>query len=353
VDKHVSRILKAIKPLDKKAMETARARQDSLTKPQGSLGRLEELAIKIAGIRGKMPPMLEHKAIVTMAADHGVVAEGVSAYPQEVTRQMVYNFLQGGAAINVLARHIGARVVVVDMGVASGCFEPHPDLVCKAVGFGTRNMAKGPALTRQQAMQAVTAGIEIVEAEVARGLDIVGAGDMGIGNTTASAAICAAMTGEPVEHITGRGTGIDKKQLAHKAEVIRQALAVNQPNPKDPLDVLAKVGGFEIGGLVGVMLGAAAHRIPVVLDGFNSGSAALIAAGLSPGVKDYFIAAHNSAEHGHRRMLKHVGLTPLLDLKMRLGEGTGAALGIFLAEAAVKLLSEMATFDEAGVSQKG
>jgi nicotinate-nucleotide--dimethylbenzimidazole phosphoribosyltransferase len=352
VNEYVSRILKAIKPLDKKMMEAARARQDSLTKPQGSLGRLEELAIKIAGIRGKMPLVLEHKAIVTMAADHGVVAEGVSAYPQEVTRQMVYNFLQGGAAINVLARHIGARVVVVDMGVASG-FDHHPNLVCKTVGFGTRNMSKGPAMTRQQALQAVSAGIEIVEAEVARGLDIVGTGDMGIGNTTASAAICAAITGEPVEHIAGRGTGIDNEQLAHKAEVIRQALAVNQPDPKDPLDVLAKVGGFEIGGLVGVMLGAAAHRIPVVLDGFNSGSAALIAAGLSPGVRDYFIAAHNSAERGHRRMLKHLGLTPLLDLKMRLGEGTGAALGIFLAEAAVKLLNEMATFDEARVSKKG
>ena len=351
MDDHVSRILKAIKPLDEAAMQAARSRQDSLTKPQGSLGRLEELAIRIAGIKGDMSLALEHKAIVTMAADHGVVAEGVSAYPQEVTRQMVYNFLQGGAGINVLAGHIGARVIVVDMGVVSG-FEPHPELVCKMIDFGTRNMARGPAMTRQQAIDTIGAGIEIVEAEAARGLDVIGTGDMGIGNTTASAAICAAITGEPVEKVTGRGTGVNDEQLAHKVGVIQQALAANQPDPRDPLDVLAKVGGFEIGGLAGVMLGAAAHRVPVMLDGFISGAAALIAAGLSPVAKDYFIAAHHSAEPGHGIMLEYLGLTPLLDLKMRLGEGTGAALGIFLAEAAVKLLTHMATFDEAGVSKK-
>lgn len=347
----IVRTLQEIKPLNREAIEAARARQDNLTKPPGSLGRLEELAITIAGIKGEPLPKLEHKAIVTMAADHGVVAEGVSAYPQEVTRQMVLNFLQGGAAINVLARHVGARVVIVDMGVISG-FEPHADLVCKMMDFGTRNMAQGPAMTRQQAEQVIIAGIEVVDAEVARGLDIVGTGDMGIGNTTASAAIGAAITGKPVEQIAGKGTGIDDEQLAHKIAVIQQALGVNRPDPKNPLDVLSKVGGFEIGGLAGVMLSAAAHRIPVVLDGFNSAAAALIAAGLSPAAKDYFFAAHLSAEPGHRTMLDYLGLTPILDLNMRLGEGTGAALGIFLAEAAVKVLREMATFDEAGVSNK-
>jgi len=351
MDERISRTLERIKPLDTAAMETARTRQDNLTKPRGSLGQLEDLAIRIAGIRGNSLPTLERKAIVTMAADHGVVAEGVSAYPQEVTKQMVYNFLAGGAAINVLARYIGARVVVIDMGVIGG-LEPHDGLVCRMIDFGTRDMAKGPAMTIQQAVDCMASGIEIVETEVERGLDVIGTGDMGIGNTTASAAICAAITGEPVEKVTGRGAGVDDEQLVHKINVIHQALKVNRPDPKDALDVLAKVGGFEIGGLAGVMLGAAAHRIPVILDGFNSGAAALIAVSLSPAAKDYFIAAHNSAEPGHRTMLQHLGLVPLLDLGMRLGEGTGAALGICLAEAAVKLLSQMATFDEAGVSDK-
>jgi len=352
MDEYVERILRAVGPLDERAMAEARERQDRLTKPQGSLGRLEELSIRIAGMKGRMVGTLEHKAIVTMAADHGVAAEGVSAYPQEVTGQMVYNFLQGGACINVLAAHLGARVIVVDMGVASAA-EPHPALVSKTLGAGTRNMAAGPAMTRQQALEAIKAGVEVVDAEVSRGLDIVGTGDMGIGNTTASAAVCAAVTGIPVESITGRGTGIDDRQLAHKVEVIRRALEVNQPDPADPVDILAKVGGFEIGGLAGVMLGAAAHRVPVVLDGFISGAAALLAAGLSPQAKDYFIAAHHSAEPGHGVMLEHLRLAPLLDLDMRLGEGSGAALGIFLAEAAVKVLAQMATFGEAGVAMKG
>ncbi len=346
----LSRILKELKPLDEEAREAAQVRQDELTKPQGSLGRLEELSVKIAGIKGKIVRGFEHKAIVTMAADHGVVAQGVTLYPQEVTRQMVLNFLNGGAGINVLARLIGARVVVVDMGVIGG-FEPHPNLVCKMVDFGTKDMTKGPAMTRQQALDAVENGIEVVEAEIAKGLDIVGTGDMGIGNTTASSAICAAITRKPVEKVTGRGEGIGDEQLAHKVKVIQKALELNKPDPKDPIDVLSKVGGFEIGGLAGVMLGAAAHRIPVVIDGFISGAAALIAAKLAPEVKDYLIAAHLSAESGHRLLLEHLGLAPLLSLEMRLGEGTGAALGIAIVEAAVKTLAEMATFSEAGVSQ--
>ena len=346
----LNRVLKAIKPLDSPAMAIARQRQDSLTKPHGSLGKLEELSIQIAGIKGEAIPKLEHKAIITMAADHGVVAEGVSLYPQEVTRQMVLNFLHGGAAINVLANHIGARVIVVDMGVIGG-FQPLPGLLCKMIDFGTRNMAKEPAMTRQQAIDALEAGIEVVEAEANKGLDIIGTGDMGLGNTTASSAIFAAISGEPVEKITGRGTGIDNKQLAHKIKVIERALSINKPNPGDPIDVLARVGGFEIGGLAGVILAGAAHRIPVVIDGFISGAAALIATGLSPQAKDYLIAAHVSSEAGHGLLLDFLGLKPLLDLNMRLGEGTGAALGIFLAEAAVRLLSQMATFAEAGVSE--
>jgi len=331
-------------------MAVARQRQDSLTKPHGSLGKLEELSIQIAGIKGETIPRLEHKAIITMAADHGVVAEGVSLYPQEVTRQMVLNFLHGGAAINVLANHIDARVIVVDMGVIGG-FQPLPGLLCKMIDFGTRNMAKGPAMTRQQAIDALEAGIEVVEAEVEKGLDIIGTGDMGLGNTTASSAIFAAISSEPVEKITGRGTGIDNKQLAHKIKVIERALSINKPNPGDPIDVLARVGGFEIGSLAGVILAGAAQRIPVVIDGFISGAAALIATGLSPQAKDYLIAAHVSSEAGHGLLLDFLGLKPLLDLNMRLGEGTGAALGIFLAEAAVRLLSQMATFAEAGVSE--
>ena len=345
----LSQVLKDIKPLDEKAMEAARSRQDELTKPRGSLGRLEELSIKIAGIKGEIISSFEHKAIVVMAADHGVVSEGVSLYPQEVTRQMVFNFLCGGAGINVLARLVGARIVIVDMGVIGG-FEPHPNLICKMIDFGTRNMARGPAMTRQQALDAVQAGIDAVEDEIAKGLDIVGTGDMGLGNTTTSSVICAAITGEAVEKVAGRGTGLDDEQLAHKIKVIQKVLEVNKPNREDPIDVLSKVGGFEIGGLAGVMLGAAAHRIPVVIDGFISGAAALVAAGLAPGLKGYLIASHLSAESGHEPLLEYLGLTPLLNLGMRLGEGTGAAIAMTIVEAAVKTLAEMATFTEAGVS---
>ena len=343
-------VLKAIKPLDNAAMRAARERQDSLTKPQGSLGRLETLSIQIAGIRGETTPRLKDKAIITMAADHGVVREAVSLYPQAVTRQMVLNFLNGGAAINVLARHIGGRVIVVDMGVAGG-FPELPGLVSRAIAQGTRDFSQEAAMTRQQAITALETGIEVLENETARGLDIVGTGDMGIGNTSAASAICASVTGQPVAGVTGRGTGVDDQQLEHKVHTIEKALKLNRPDPKDPIDVLAKVGGFEIGGLAGVMLAGAARRIPVVIDGFISGAAALIATGLAPGAKDYFIPSHLSVEAGHRAIFRHLGLEPCLDLDMRLGEGTGAALGIFLAEAATRLLGEMATFAEASVSQ--
>ena len=347
---NLRRIIEMIPPLDREAMAQAQARQEILTKPPGSLGRLEELSIQIAGIQGRMIPQLKDKAIITMAGDHGVVAEKIGNWPQEVTAQMVANFLRGGAAINVLSRLVGARMVVVNMGIATE-LKPHPQLLWRGIARGTRNMTQGPAMTPEQARQAIEAGIEIIEAELAKGLDIVGSGDMGIGNTTASSAICAAMTGQAVAEVTGRGTGIDDEQLARKIRVIETALAVNHPDPTQPLDVLAKVGGFEIGGLVGVMLAAAAHRIPVVLDGFISGAAALIATGLAPRLREFLIAAHVSAEAGHPKLLKYLGLKPLLKLNMRLGEGTGAALGIFLAEAATRLLAEMATFGEAGVSE--
>jgi nicotinate-nucleotide--dimethylbenzimidazole phosphoribosyltransferase len=286
-----------------------------------------------------------------LAGDHGVVAEGVGNWPQEVTAQMVYNFLGGGAGINVLARHAGVRVVVVDMGVAAA-LEPHPQLVSRKIAPGTQDMFLRPAMTPEQAVKSIETGIELVGGELAKGLDIVGTGDMGIGNTTSSSAICAALTGEVVAKVTGRGTGITDVQMAHKIEVVERALAVNRPDPKQPLDVLAKVGGFEIGGLVGVMLAAAAYRIPIVLDGFISGAAALIAVALAPRLKDFLIAAHVSAEVGHKVLLRHLRLKPLLNLEMRLGEGTGAVLGIFLAEAAARVLAEMSTFAEAHVSER-
>jgi len=340
-----------IHPLDEEAMGKVRLRQHQLTKPRGSLGRLEELSVRIAGITGKVMPNIEQKAIVIMAGDHGVIAEGVSAYPQEVTAQMVYNFLRGGACINVFTRHIGARVVVVDTGVAAR-LEPHSSLISRKIASGTGNMAKEPAMTREQALRAIVGGIEVVNDEVTKGLDIVGVGDMGIGNTTPSSAICAAVTGEPVAKVTGRGAGISDEQLALKVRVIETALTLNKPDPKDTIDILSKVGGFEIGGIAGVILGATAQRIPVVIDGFITGAAALIAYGLCPRVKDYLIAAHVSAEAGHKVVLDYLGLKPLLDLEMCLGEGTGAALVISIVEAAIKALVEMATFADAGISEK-
>jgi nicotinate-nucleotide--dimethylbenzimidazole phosphoribosyltransferase len=286
-----------------------------------------------------------------MAADHGVAQEGVSAYPSDVTAQMVLNFLHGGAAINVLARQAGARVSVVDIGVATE-FEPLPGLIRRKVMCGTRNMAQGPAMTQGEAEQAIQVGMDVLKEEAARGLDLVATGDMGIGNTTPSSAIVAAMTGVPVAHAVGRGTGIDDQGLERKIRVIEQALALNQPDATDPMDVLQKVGGLEIAGLAGVMIAAAHRRIPIVVDGFISTAAAMIAGGLAPGVRNYLIGAHQSVEIGHQAMLKHLSLTPLLDLNLRLGEGTGAALAFHLVEAATRILREMATFDEAGVSDK-
>jgi nicotinate-nucleotide--dimethylbenzimidazole phosphoribosyltransferase len=344
-------LISGITPLDQEAMQAARAHQDVLTKPKGSLGRLEELSIQVAGITRNPLPRLEHKAVLVMAGDHGVVEEGVSAYPQAVTPQMVANFLQGGAAINVLTRHVGARVVVVDMGVAVD-IASHPNLVVKKVAYGTGNIARRAAMTRAQATQALETGAAIVREQIELGLDILATGDMGIGNTTPSTAIAAAFTGRPIEEIAGRGTGVDEAGLQRKIVAIHRALQVNRPNPDDGLDVLAKVGGFEIGGLAGAILAAAAFRRPVVIDGFISTAAAMIAASLAPLSRDYLIAAHTSQELGHHLMMDWLGIRPLLDLQMRLGEGTGAALAMSLVEASCKLLAEMATFSEAGVSQR-
>jgi nicotinate-nucleotide--dimethylbenzimidazole phosphoribosyltransferase len=340
-----------IKPLDETAMRTARERQDKLTKPPGSLGTLEELSIRIAGISGDSRPKLKDKVIITMAGDHGVTDAGVSAYPKEITAQMIYNFINGGAAINVLARHVGARVVVVDMGVAADI--KHEQLIDKKIAYGTADMTKGAAMTYDDAVRAIEAGIDVFEHEaVEKGADIVCVGDMGIGNTTPSSAIAAVITGAPISAVTGRGAGIDDATLEMKIKTIEGAIRVNQPDRKDPIDVLAKVGGFEFGGMAGVVLAAAAHRIPVVIDGFVASTAALVAYELAPAVKDYMIAAHRSVERGHPVVLDHIGLKPLLDLDMRLGEGTGAALSMSIVEAACKILSEMATFEEAGVSNR-
>ena len=347
----INNTIAGIKPLDAKAMEEAKIRQDNLTKPRGSLGQLESLSIQVAGIKRSPRPQMIHKVIFALAGDHGVTKEGVSAYPSEVTPQMVCNFLRGGAAVNVLARQVRARVIVADLGIAS-VLQRHPKLKDKKVGLGTHNMVEGPAMSREEAIHSIEAGMELVEEELSEGIDILGTGDMGIGNTTPSSAITAVLTGVDVAMVTGRGTGIDEEGWKRKIKVIQKALEINRPDPKDPVDVLSKVGGFEIGGIAGLILAGARYRIPVVIDGFISGAAALIATSLSPEVKPYLIASHQSVEQGHKIILEHLGLKPLLNLDLRLGEGTGAALGMCLVEAAVRILDEMATFAEARVSEK-
>jgi nicotinate-nucleotide--dimethylbenzimidazole phosphoribosyltransferase len=345
-----------IKPVDANLMNQAQDKLDKLTKPRQSLGRLEDFAKRIAGITGNLKPSLENKVIFTMAGDHGVAGEGVSLFPKEVTGQMIYNFLTQGAGVNVLARHVGARVVVVDMGVATKIQKSKckmQNFIDKKINFGTKNIVKEPAMTKDEARRSIAAGIEVFRQEHrTRKIDIVGVGDMGIANTTSSSAITSCVTGAEVDAVTGRGTGIDDERLKMKVETIKKALQLNKPDSKDPIDVLAKVGGFEIGGLAGVILGAASERVPVVIDGFITAAAALIATELAPLSKEYIFASHNSVEKGHRIALEWMGLEPMFDLKMRLGEGTGACLGIGLIEASVRILTEMATFDDAGVSRE-
>ncbi|BCV23886.1 nicotinate-nucleotide--dimethylbenzimidazole phosphoribosyltransferase [Gelria sp. Kuro-4] len=338
----------AIGLLDQEAMAAAQRRLDSLTKPRGSLGVLEELAVRLAGITGQALPEVKNKVVIVMAGDHGVTEEGVSAYPSEVTAQMVQNFVNGGAAVNVLARQAGARVVVADMGV---CAELNfPTVLPWKVRRGTANMARGPAMSREEAVTALERGSTLAEQEIDQGADLIATGDMGIGNTTAGSAILAAFSGLPVAKLTGRGTGVDDRRLRLKVETVERALAVNRPDPRDALDVLTKVGGLEIAGLAGVILGCAARRVPVIIDGFISGAAALVAGKLEPRAREFMIASHLSEEPGHRYMLALLDLKPLLQMRMRLGEGTGAVLAMHLLEAACRIMREMATFDSAGVA---
>lgn len=353
--KLLNKISGSIGGLNEPVMDRIRSHQNRLTKPPGSLGVLEELAVRIGGITGREFPEISRKAVVVMAGDHGVAAENISAYPQEVTAQMVLNFANGGAAINILARHAGVRVVVVDVGVAVPI--DHPQIVSRKIRPGTANMAEGPAMSRTEAITALETGIamagELIDADqTGEGVQLLATGEMGIGNTTASSAIVAALLKVPASEVTGRGTGLDSQAVSHKAQVIDRAIAINRPDPEDPLDVLAKVGGLEIGALAGIILGAAARRTPVVIDGFISTTAALLAAKIAPGSLNFMIASHVSAEMAHRKLLEYLKLKPVLELEMRLGEGTGAVLAMNIIEASLKINQEMATFESAGISKQ-
>ncbi len=355
----LERLCGGIEPLREAAMAAARERLDSLTKPPGSLGALERVAEKLAGITGEMPPALGEKAVVVMAGDHGVCEEGVSAFPQSVTEQMVLNFLSGGAAVNVFAKHAGARVVCVDMGVAATI--EHPALIAEKVAPGTANMTKGPAMTEDEALRAVSAGVDLVGRLAGSGVRLIGIGEMGIGNSTAAAALTSALLGASPDASVGRGTGVDDAGLARKRDAVARALAANgiaagvaagTGGPADALAVLAKVGGFELAGMAGVCLGAGVFRVPVVVDGYISTAAALVASRMSPHASSYWFASHRSEEPGHGVALEALGLAPMLELGMRLGEGTGAALSLRIVEAAADVLGSMATFASAGVSGK-
>ena len=344
--------LAAITGLDADAVAAARERQDLLTKPRGSLGVLEDVSVQLSGIAASCPPPMPEPAVVAVfAADHGVHAQGVTPWPQEVTAQMVANFLLGGAVINAIAEQAGAEVVVVDVGVASE-LDPVPGLLPRKIRPGTADMTVEPAMTREQAQAAIEVGIELARDLVAAGNRCLLTGDMGIANTTASAALIASLTGLSPDEVTGRGTGVDDEMLRHKIEVIERALALHDPDPADPLGVLAAVGGLEHAALAGFMLGAAALRTPVILDGVIACSAALVAAALAPAAVGAMIAGHRSAEPGATRALEHLGLRPLVDLDLRLGEGSGAALSLGLVQSAARILRDVSTFDSAGVTDK-
>lgn len=342
--------LSRIKPVNPELLRQAQTWLDNKTKPPGSLGRLEEFARRVVAINGSPEPDMSRKVVFTFAGDHGITEEGVSLYPREVTTQMVFNFLAGGAGVNVLARHVGAEVRVVDVGVDYD-FEKTAGMIHRKVARGTRNFAKGPAMSRAEAMAALQVGIDLADQCKIEGVGLVGTGEMGIGNTSPSSAIIAAISGIAVRDLTHRGTGINDAALEQKIRVIERGLALNKPDAADPLDVLTKVGGLEIAAIAGLVLGCAANSIPIVIDGFISTAGALIASELHPHVSDYIFAAHQSVEIGHRVMLERIGARPILDLDFRLGEGTGAALAMGLIEAGVKMLKEMATFEQAGVSK--
>ncbi len=342
--------IQSIKGVDRNDIDRAQAHLDNLTKPPGSLGRMEEMARRYVAIMGNPPPLLKNKTVFVFAADHGITEEGVSAYPSDVTAQMVKNFLSEGAAINVLAKHVGAEVVVVDMGV-NHKFEPHSSLINNKIAYGTNNFLNGPAMTRQQAEESLEAGIQLAKEWVEKGVQLLAPGEMGIGNTTASSALLSVFGECSVKEVTGKGTGINDEKLSQKVQLIEKALDFHQPNSNDPIEVLAKIGGFEIGGMAGLILGSALQKVPVVIDGLISGAAAVLAFRLNPDVKDYIFLSHRSQEPGHKVCFNLLNQSPILDLDLRLGEGTGAVLAMNLIEAAVKIYLEMATFQGAGVSR--
>jgi nicotinate-nucleotide--dimethylbenzimidazole phosphoribosyltransferase len=344
-------VLSAIAPLDADAVADAVQRQQQLTKPAGALGVLEDVSVRLCGIQRRCPPTsLRRPVVAIFAADHGVHAQGVTPWPQEVTAAMVANFRSGGAAVNVLARQVGAGVLVVDMGVAAD-LPPGPDVLDHKIRAGTSDLRTGPAMTHDEAVQGLLAGVEVADRLVDRGHDCLLTGDMGIANTTASAALVAAFTGTPPAQVTGRGTGVDDTTLSRKVEVISSALR-DRPVGDDPVETLASLGGFEHAGLAGFVLGGAARGVPVVLDGLIAGAAALVAQALAPASIDYCFAGHRSVEPGHVVALDRLGLRPIVDLDLRLGEGTGAVLSFPIVEAAGAVLREMATFDSAGVAHK-
>jgi len=340
----------AIRPADPEIGRRTQALLDQKTKPPGSLGRLEELAVRVAAARGEVVPAAPVKAVVVMAADHGIAAEGVSAYPPEVTAQMVANFARGGAAINALARAAGAEVVVVDMGVRQPV--ALPGVIARRIGPGTASFTAGPAMSRPQAVAALEVGIALANELAGRGVTLLGAGEMGIGNTTSAAALAACLLGAPADELVGRGTGVDDAGLARKREAVRRAVALHAAPGLDAVDALARVGGFELAGMAGLALGAAARRVPLVVDGFISSAAALAAVRIAPAAAGYLVLSHRSAEAGHRLVTEALGQRPLLDLELRLGEGTGAALAMPLVDAALRILREMATFSDAGVTSR-
>ncbi|NLZ53167.1 MAG: nicotinate-nucleotide--dimethylbenzimidazole phosphoribosyltransferase [Thermoanaerobacteraceae bacterium] len=340
-----------IKPLYVDVMKKTQNRLDELTKPPGSLGVLEDIAKQIAGITGHVIPELPKKAAILMAGDHGIVKEGVAPFPQEVTSQMVLNFVNGGAAMSVLTRHENAKLYVVDVGVATDLPDV-PNIIKRKVAYGTKNMAEGPAMTKAETVRAIEVGIEITEEVINDGAGLIAIGEMGIGNTSPSTAIIATYSGLSVKEVVGRGTGVDDERLKIKIAAIEKALKVNKPDTSNPIDVLAKVGGLEIAGLTGVILACAANRVPVIIDGFISGAAAIIASEIAPLAKNYMLGSHLSEEPGHKVMLDFLRIKPMLMMNMRLGEGTGAALAMNLVDASLKILKEMATFGEAGISSE-
>ncbi|MFZ5644291.1 MAG: nicotinate-nucleotide--dimethylbenzimidazole phosphoribosyltransferase [Bacillota bacterium] len=344
----LEKTINEIGSLDSESIKNARRRVDSLIKPPGSLGRLEEIAVQLAGIQGRALPVVNKKTVILMAGDHGVVSEGVSVAPQEITYQMLSAFTGGVAGIGVLSRHAGAGLVVVDVGVARKV--DVPGVLDYKVREGTGNIAEGPAMTREEAVRAIEAGIKVAMDEIEKGGDLLATGDMGIGNTTPSSAILAALAGVSAEEAAGRGTLVNDEVLERKTITIKKAIEINRPDPDDGIDVVAKVGGLEIAGLAGVILGAASRKVAVIIDGFISTAAAMIACAISKDAINYIIPSHLSGEQGHRMMLEHLGIKPMLHMDMRLGEGTGAVLAMNLVEAACKIAAEMASFEQAGVS---